>query len=59
MNVERQGHWYYHGRHGEISSVHLPFEPLHFPARVAKDDGLLHVYRIVNITQGIQFPVLP
>ena len=59
INIERQGHWTYHCRHGEVSSVHLPLEPLHFPARVAKDDGLLHVYRIVNITQGIQFPVLP
>ena len=48
----------YHGRDGEVSGVHFLCEPVHLAACVYEDDGLCDGQRLIEITQGVQFPLL-
>ena len=47
-----------HGRDGEITLGELLGEPVDLPAGVAEDDGLGDGNGLVEIGQGVQFPVL-
>ena len=48
----------YHDGTREVPLVHLGGEPVDFPPRVAEDDGLGDGERLVQITQGVQLPLL-
>ena len=47
-----------HSRYGEVTTTHLLGEPIHLPAGIAEYDSLSDGQGLVQITQGVQFPLL-
>ncbi|KAI0558376.1 eukaryotic translation initiation factor 4A [Gracilaria domingensis] len=47
-----------HGGDDKVALLHLLGEPLHFPARVAEDDGLRDGERLVEVAQRVKLPLL-
>ena len=47
----------HNGRHSEVSSVHLLSQPFDLPAGVAENDGLGDCQGLVQIAEGVQFPL--
>lgn len=45
-------------RDGEVSSVHLLSQPVDFSPGVKEDDSLGDGQRFIQITQGVQLPLL-
>lgn len=48
----------YQSRDGEVSGVHLLGQPVHFSSSVEEDDGLGDGQSLVQVTQGVQLPLL-
>lgn len=48
----------HHSRDGEVSGVHLLREPVDLPSGVDEDDCLGDGQGFVQVTQGVQLPLL-
>jgi len=48
----------HHGGDCELARVHLLRQPVDLPSGIAKDDGLGDGNRLVEITKGVEFPLL-
>lgn len=48
----------YHDGNSEVSFVHLLAQPIDFPPGVAEDDGLCDGQCLVQVTQGVELPLL-
>lgn len=54
---EQRRRWY-QSRDGEVSRMHLLCQPVDFSPGVEEDDSLGDRQRLVQITQGVQLPLL-
>jgi len=50
-------HVSYHGRHSEVTVVHVLGQPIHFTTSVAEDDSLSDTQCIIQIAQCLQLPI--
>ena len=48
----------YHRRNCEVLFHHFPLEPVHFPSCVQENHSLSNCKSLIQITQGLKFPVL-
>lgn len=48
----------YQSRDSEVSSMHLLSQPVDFSSGVKEDDGLGDGQSLIEITQGVQLPLL-
>lgn len=56
--VSRRRKTSHQSRDGEVSSVHLLSQPVDFSPGVKEDDSLGDGQRFIQITQGVQLPLL-
>lgn len=56
--IQEQCRRWYQSRDSEVSRVHLLCQPVDFSPGVEEDDSLGDRQRLVQITQGVQLPLL-